>query len=81
MSRIFEAVRAPLPHLRLFPTSEVTPDNILAYLKAGCAGVGFVRSLFNPKDLSDRNFRAIRERAAGILRRFAGWNSTPQTEQ
>ena len=73
-----EAVLAPLPHLRLFPTSGVTPENFIAFLEAGCAGVGFVRSLFVPKDLSERNFAAIRDRAAGVVRRFADWSSTPQ---
>jgi Entner-Doudoroff aldolase len=67
------AVRAPLPHLPLFPTAAVTPDNFLDYLRAGCAGVGFVRSLFDPNDLSAGNFKAIRERASGILQRWEQW--------
>ena len=70
-----EAVRGPLPHLRLFPTAGVTPENFLDFLKAGCAGVGFVRSLFNPADLASANFAAIRNRAAGITRRLADWRS------
>ena len=70
-----EAIRGPLPHLRLFPTSGVTADNFLAYLEAGCAGVGFVKSLFHPQDLSDRNFAAIRGRAGEIVRRLTDWNS------
>jgi 2-dehydro-3-deoxyphosphogluconate aldolase/(4S)-4-hydroxy-2-oxoglutarate aldolase len=76
-----EAIRGPLPHLRLFPTAGVTADNFIAFLEAGCAGVGFVRSLFDPNDLGARNFAAIRDRAVTIIRRFANWTSTPQAEQ
>ena len=42
------AIRGPLPHLQLFPTAGPTPENFIEYLEAGCAGVGFVRSLFDP---------------------------------
>ena len=69
------AVRGPLPHLRLFPTAGPTPDNFIEYLDAGCAGVGFVRSLFEPADLATRNFDAIRDRATVIVRRLATWRS------
>jgi 2-dehydro-3-deoxyphosphogluconate aldolase/(4S)-4-hydroxy-2-oxoglutarate aldolase len=67
------AVRGPLPHLRLFPTAGVTPENFIDYLEAGCAGVGFVKSLFEPKDLAARDFQSIRNRAAGIIRRYQQW--------
>ena len=73
-----QAVRGPLPHLRLFPTAGVTPDNFIEYLEAGCAGVGFVRSLFEPADLASGNLSAIRERAAAIKRRLAAWRSLQQ---
>lgn len=62
-----QAIRGPLPHLKLFPTAGVTPDNFLDFLRAGCAGVGFVRSLFEPADLEQRDFEAIRKRAALII--------------
>jgi 2-dehydro-3-deoxyphosphogluconate aldolase/(4S)-4-hydroxy-2-oxoglutarate aldolase len=70
-----EAVLAPLPHLRLFPTAGFTVDNFVDYLQAGCAGVGFVRNLFEPADLASRNFAAIGQRAAGILRRLHDWRA------
>lgn len=65
------AVRGPLPHLRLFPTAGVTPDNFPDYLAAGCAGVGFVRSLFEPADMAASDFAAIRKRAGAITRRLS----------
>lgn len=69
-----EAIRGPLPHLQLFPTAGVTSDNVIEYLSAGCAGAGFVKSLFVPSDLSDQNFDAIRDRAKGIIDQVAQWN-------
>lgn len=67
------ALRGPLPHLRLFPTAGVTPENFVEFLQAGCAGVGFVASLFAPADLAAADFNAIRDRATQITRRFAAW--------
>ena len=71
-----ESILGPLPHLRLFPTAGVTPENVLQYLDAGCAGVGFVRTLFEPTDLAHRDFDAIRGRANGIVRRVAEWRDS-----
>lgn len=68
-----EAVLAPLPHLRLFPTAGVTSENFLEFLNAGCAGVGFVKSLFEPSELARGDFAAIRKRATEIIRRLAEW--------
>lgn len=70
-----EAIRAPLPHLRLFPTAGVTLDNVLDFLNAGCAGVGFVKNLFHPQDMAARNFDAIRSRAAAIIQRVSTWSA------
>ena len=71
-----EAIRGPLPHLKLFPTAGVTPENLIEFLNAGCAGVGFVRALFDPRDLASGNFEAVRERAARIMRTLAEWRSS-----
>lgn len=71
-----EAIRGPLPHLKLFPTAGVTPENLPEWLNAGCVGAGFVRALFEPHDLSTGNFDAIRERAARIMRTLAEWRSS-----
>lgn len=69
-----EAIRGPLPHLKLFPTAGVTADNVLDYFRAGCVGAGFVRSLFVPQDMDKGDYVAIRERAERIVTTVAGWN-------
>jgi 2-dehydro-3-deoxyphosphogluconate aldolase/(4S)-4-hydroxy-2-oxoglutarate aldolase len=68
-----ESVLGPLPHLRLFPTAGVTVENFSSLLDAGCAGVGFVRSLFAPGELSRGDFTAIRTRAEAIMQRLDSW--------
>lgn len=65
------ALRGPLPHLKLFPTAGPTPDNFLEYLDAGCFGVGFVRSLFEPQDLADGRFDRIQTRAREVIERLS----------
>ncbi len=70
-----EAVRAPLPHLRLFPTAGVTAENFVEFLNAGCVGVGFVRPLFEPTDLARGDFAAIRKRATAITHRLGEWRT------
>ncbi len=64
------AVLGPLPHLRLFPTAGVDEDNFVKVLEAGAFGVGFVRSLFDPRDMLAGDFDAIEARAARIMARL-----------
>ena len=59
----------PLPFLNIVPTSGVTLENAVDYLRAGAFAVGFVNSLFDPKDLADENWQAIEDRAVGMFRR------------
>ena len=60
-------VLGPQPHLKIFPTSSVNLDNMVAVLEAGAAGVGFVGPLFDPQSMRNRNFDDIRERAEKIV--------------
>ncbi len=64
------AVLGPLPEMRIFPTAGVTPENFCDVLNAGAAGVGFVRSLFDPDDLAEKRFTQIEKRAAHIVDRL-----------
>ncbi len=74
------AVLGPMPYLRIFPTHGVTPDNFLAVLRAGAAGVAFTKSLFDPGDMTGRNYSAIQHRAADIIRRLGEAPGTADRE-
>ncbi|MBE7506434.1 MAG: bifunctional 4-hydroxy-2-oxoglutarate aldolase/2-dehydro-3-deoxy-phosphogluconate aldolase [Planctomycetia bacterium] len=67
VAQFVSAVLAPMPFLRIFPTAGVTADNFLAVLASGAAGVGFVKSLFDPAELSAKNYSAIQARARRII--------------
>lgn len=70
---IVRAILGPLPHLKLFPTAGVTSENFTEFLDAGCAGVGFVASLFDPVDLASGQFDRIRRRSSDIHDSLARW--------
>jgi len=61
------ATLAPLPFLRVVPTSGVDRSNAAAWLAAGAFAVGFVRPLFEPEDLEAGRFDRIEERARQLL--------------
>jgi len=71
------AVRAPLPFLRIYPTSGVNEENCEQWLKAGAFGVGFVGSLFDAADLELRRFDAIKARAARMVAKVAAQGPLP----
>ena len=64
------AILGPMPYLKIFPTNGVDIDNMLSVLSAGAAGVGFVKTLFNPTDLERNDFTAIKKRATAIFSRL-----------
>ena len=72
-----ESIRGPLPHLRLFPTAGITVENFIEFLDAGCAGVGFVRALFEPGELARGDVSAVRGRAERIIRRLSARRASP----
>jgi 2-dehydro-3-deoxyphosphogluconate aldolase/(4S)-4-hydroxy-2-oxoglutarate aldolase len=65
------AILGPLPFLRIVPTAGITMDNFMDALRAGAAAVGFVKPLFDPQDMAERDFSAIEKRAAEITRQIA----------
>jgi 2-dehydro-3-deoxyphosphogluconate aldolase/(4S)-4-hydroxy-2-oxoglutarate aldolase len=64
-------ILGPMPFLRIVPTAGITMDNFADVLRAGAAAVGFVKPLFDPQDMAERNFSAIEKRAAHITRQIA----------
>ena len=63
-------ILAPQPHLKIFPTAGVNIDNMLEVLRAGAAGLGFVKPLFDPGLMTNGDFNAIRKRAEQICARL-----------
>ena len=60
-------VLAPLPMLKIVPTSGVTLDNCQEFLKAGAFALGFVNCLFDPEDIATNRFDAIERRAREMV--------------
>tara|TARA_R100001143_G_scaffold63474_1_gene70809 strand:+ start:432 stop:1094 length:663 start_codon:yes stop_codon:yes gene_type:complete len=63
----FKAVKAPLPHLKLMPTGGVKLTNGREWLKAGACAVGVGSALLSDKDLNNRDFNAIKEKARVLV--------------
>jgi 2-dehydro-3-deoxyphosphogluconate aldolase/(4S)-4-hydroxy-2-oxoglutarate aldolase len=62
-----KATLGPLPDIRIVPTNGVDEHNAGAWLAAGCFGVGFVATLFQPEDVAAENWDAIEARARRCL--------------
>ncbi|HMG23421.1 MAG TPA: bifunctional 4-hydroxy-2-oxoglutarate aldolase/2-dehydro-3-deoxy-phosphogluconate aldolase [Kofleriaceae bacterium] len=60
-------VLAPMPFLRVIPTSGVDAENAAEWLAAGAFAVGCVRSLFPPQELAARAWDSIENRARALL--------------
>jgi 2-dehydro-3-deoxyphosphogluconate aldolase/(4S)-4-hydroxy-2-oxoglutarate aldolase len=67
------AMRAPLPHLKIIPTSGVSLENAPEFLAAGCVALGVGSNLVSAKILREQNWGEL-TRLAGefvaIVRRF-----------
>jgi 2-dehydro-3-deoxyphosphogluconate aldolase/(4S)-4-hydroxy-2-oxoglutarate aldolase len=56
-------LRAPMPHIRLFPTGGVTADNAAAFLQAGAVAVGVGGALIERDALSRGDYGRITQQA------------------
>ncbi|MGA2177190.1 MAG: bifunctional 4-hydroxy-2-oxoglutarate aldolase/2-dehydro-3-deoxy-phosphogluconate aldolase [Verrucomicrobiota bacterium] len=54
-----KAMRAPLPHLKIIPTSGVTLQSAPEFLAAGCVALGVGSNLVSPKLLREQNWGEI----------------------
>ncbi len=63
-----QALRAPLPHLRIVPTGGVDLETAGAFLKAGCAALGVGGSLLTPEILKAEDWPALTRLAAAFVR-------------
>jgi 2-dehydro-3-deoxyphosphogluconate aldolase / (4S)-4-hydroxy-2-oxoglutarate aldolase len=58
-----KALRGPLPQIRYVATNGVTPQNVGAFLAAGCSAVGLGSSLISDADVAAAAFGMVGERA------------------
>ena len=54
-----KAILAPLPHLRIIPTGIAKPDDVTAFIKAGCVAVGLGTMLIPKPALGEGNWAEI----------------------
>lgn len=62
-----QALRAPLPHLRLVPTGGVDLGTLGAFLQAGCAAVGAGSSLIPAELVREANWPALTDLAGRFV--------------
>jgi len=62
-----KSILGPMPFLKIVPTHGVTVANAADYLTAGAFAVGFVRALFDPADMANRDYSAIETRARAMV--------------
>ncbi len=68
-----KAIRGPLPHLKIIPTSGVTLQSAPEFLKAGCVALGIGSNLVSAKIIREQNWGELTRLAAeyvAIARRF-----------
>lgn len=57
--KYIKALCAPLPHLRIIPTGIANPEDVGAFIRAGCAGVGLGSLLLPAKVLQEANWAEL----------------------
>ena len=62
-----KSIRAPLPHLKIIPTSGVTLQNAPEFLAAGCVVLGVGSSLLSPQILREKNWKELTRVAAEFV--------------
>jgi 2-dehydro-3-deoxyphosphogluconate aldolase/(4S)-4-hydroxy-2-oxoglutarate aldolase len=62
-----KALKAPLPHLRMVPTSGIDVHNVGDFLKAGCVAVGVGSQLVSSKILQESNWPELTSRARAFV--------------
>ena len=67
-AKFIKAILAPLPHLRIIPTGIAKLEDVTAFIKAGCAGVGLGSLLIPKQALANSNWPEITR----LAKQFAG---------
>jgi 2-dehydro-3-deoxyphosphogluconate aldolase / (4S)-4-hydroxy-2-oxoglutarate aldolase len=69
-AKFVKAILAPLPHLRIIPTGIAKPEDITAFIKAGCVGVGLGSLLIPQQALRESNwaeFTRLAQQFVGLV--------------
>jgi 2-dehydro-3-deoxyphosphogluconate aldolase/(4S)-4-hydroxy-2-oxoglutarate aldolase len=61
------AVRGPLPHIPIMPTSGVDESNVAEWFRAGAVAVGAVGSVFDPELIRNADWPALTNRARAFI--------------
>jgi 2-dehydro-3-deoxyphosphogluconate aldolase / (4S)-4-hydroxy-2-oxoglutarate aldolase len=61
------AVRGPLPHIPIMPTSGVDASNVAEWFRAGAIAVGAVASVLDPELIQNGDWNAITDRAREFM--------------
>jgi 2-dehydro-3-deoxyphosphogluconate aldolase / (4S)-4-hydroxy-2-oxoglutarate aldolase len=62
------SLKESMPEVRLLPTSGVTTNNILDFLRAGAFAVAIGNSIFKDGDINNANYAGIAERGRMIVK-------------
>jgi 2-dehydro-3-deoxyphosphogluconate aldolase/(4S)-4-hydroxy-2-oxoglutarate aldolase len=65
-----QTIREPLPHIPLLAAGGTTLENMIAFLRAGCVGVGLGAALADPKLAETGKFDEITKRAKMFTHRI-----------
>lgn len=61
------AIRGPLPHIPIMPTSGVDASNVADCFRAGAVAVGAVASVFDPELIRNADWDALTDRAREFM--------------
>ena len=62
-----KAIRGPLPHIPIMPTSGVDASNVAEWFRAGAVAVGAVSSVFDPELVRSGDWNEITKRARDFI--------------
>lgn len=61
------AIRGPLPHIPIMPTSDVDASNVGEWFRAGAVAVGAVSSVLDPDLIRNGDWEALTKRAREFI--------------
>lgn len=67
----FEALKGPMPHLKLMPTGGVSLTNASDWIRAGACAVGVGSALLDNQAVAEENFGQLTENAKRLLESIA----------